>query len=507
MSAEKFRVKFPIALRLFISYAIIIAGMLIFLWIFNNAVGPRIYLNSRKDNLKNAYYEIESDLEKDSYQSRTSEEIDSALEKITGKYDVSAIVVDNEWNVIYVNTRGERYLKGRLIASVLGNNATDGPVEPVEILEEGRDYVFQKLEGASNSEDSYELWGVSDSEYIILCRFTAASIENSIHVMNYIIQIAALIALGGALIASVIMARFITKPIKDLTILSRRMSELDFDVKYEGKDRSEIGLLGETMNELSGELEKSLAKFKNANIALENDIKLKEDYQQRQKEFISDLSHELKTPIALISGYAEALKEGIAKDPESINEYCEIIIDESDKMDKFIKQMLAMSEFESGHLELIIERFDIVELLSAILNANIIYFEKKGIKVEFEKQNEKIEVWADKMSIEQVITNYITNAINHCSGQNVIRIDIDKMDKTVRVHVWNSGENIPESQIGNIWDKFFKVDKARTREYGGNGVGLSIVKSILDMHGTGCGVKNTEDGVDFWFDLDCDKEI
>ena len=195
----------------------------------------------------------------------------------------------------------------------------------------------------------------------------------------------------------------------------------------------------------------------------------------------------------------------MAKDKDNIDEYCNIIIDESDKMNKLIKQMLMINEFESGQSDFSIERFSVSEMIRSVLNSNRIKFENNNISVEFPDQNEEIPVWGDKIKTELVLTNYVTNAINYCSGEKKLKVNIEKFEKTVRVHVWNSGDNIPEKEINEIWNKFYKTDKARSREYGGNGIGLSIVKSIAEMHGQECGVDNTPGGVDFWFDLDSDK--
>jgi signal transduction histidine kinase len=116
---------------------------------------------------------------------------------------------------------------------------------------------------------------------------------------------------------------------------------------------------------------------------------------------------------------------------------------------------------------------------------------------------EPIYVWADEFKTEEVIMNYYTNALNHLDGECVIEIKLEKIDDKVRVSVFNTGEPIPEDSIDHIWEKFYKVDKARTREYGGSGVGLSIVKAIMDSMHQEYGVRNYDNGVEFWFELEC----
>jgi signal transduction histidine kinase len=185
--------------------------------------------------------------------------------------------------------------------------------------------------------------------------------------------------------------------------------------------------------------------------------------------------------------------------------YCDVIIDEANKMNHMVKKLLTLNQIEFGNEELVMERFDIIELVTSIVHANELRASQKDIKIIFEHEEEHIDVWSDEYKIEEVVTNYITNAINHCEFDKIIKINVERHGNDVRVSVFNTGKNIPEEDINNIWQKFYKVDKARTREYGGNGIGLSIVKAIMDSYGKEYGVTNLSDGVQFWFDLDGEK--
>ena len=289
------------------------------------------------------------------------------------------------------------------------------------------------------------------------------------------------------------------------------MAEMDFDVKYESKDKSEVGMLGESINKMSDNLKHYISDLKSANLELQKDIDKKEEIDNMRKDFISNVSHELKTPIALIQGYAEGLKDGITDDPESTQFYCDVIIDEAAKMNNMVKQLLTLNQLESGNDPLTIERFDIAKHIGEIARTNKIRAQQKNAEILYEC-NDPVYVWADQFKIEEVITNYISNAINHVENadreSSYIKIWLEYIDSTkkkVRIHVFNTGKHIPEDDIGKIWDKFYKVDKARTREYGGSGVGLSIVKAIMNSHGQNFGAENVENGVDFWFELDCEN--
>jgi len=230
-------------------------------------------------------------------------------------------------------------------------------------------------------------------------------------------------------------------------------------------------------------------------VELQDDIEKKIQIDEMRKEFLSNVSHELKTPLALIQGYAEGLQECINDDAESREFYCDVIIDEADKMNRMVKKLLTLNQLEFGNDQVVMERFNMTELITGVANSTKILREQKNIRLELENP-EEAWVWGDEFKVEEVITNYMSNAINHADGEKVIRVFY-----TCSVSVFNTGQPIPEEDLDKIWVKFYKVDKARTREYGGSGIGLSIVKAIMDSLHQQCGVINHEDGVEFWMEL------
>ena len=195
------------------------------------------------------------------------------------------------------------------------------------------------------------------------------------------------------------------------------------------------------------------------------------------------------------------MKECINDDAESRDFYCEVIMDEAQKMNTMVKNLLSLNQLEFGNDVVTMERFDIVALIRNVLNSSKILMDQKEIHLIF-KEEEPVYVWADEFKIEEVVTNYISNAIHHCEFDKVIEVKIQREDSLVRVSVFNTGQPIPEEDLDKVWIKFFKVDKARTREYGGSGIGLSIVKAIMDSLHRECGVRNYDNGVEFWFELD-----
>lgn len=216
---------------------------------------------------------------------------------------------------------------------------------------------------------------------------------------------------------------------------------------------------------------------------------------------MGNVSHELKTPIALIQGYAEGLKEGVTCDKESMEFYCDVIMDEADKMNRMVKNLLTLNQLEFGADEIEFERFDLTEVIRGVLQSMDILAQQQEAKVIFH-QTEKVYVWADEFKVEQVIRNYVSNAFHHLDGECVVEVKMTLEEDKVKVTVFNTGTPIPEEDLPHIWDKFYKVDKAHTREYGGNGIGLSIVKAIMKSLHQQYGVNNYDNGVEFWFTLD-----
>ena len=286
------------------------------------------------------------------------------------------------------------------------------------------------------------------------------------------------------------------------------MTELDFEVKYQpAKHRTnEIDVLGRDMNLMSETLEKTISELKSANNQLQSDIEKKNEIDEMRKEFLSNVSHELKTPLALIQGYAEGLKECVHDDAESRDFYCEVIMDEADKMNQMVKKLLTLNQLEFGNETVTMEHFDLTELITGVINSQMLLAEQSGIRIDFEADGPML-VWADEFKVEEVVTNYLSNAIHYASYEKRILIRYIKKADCVRVCVFNTGEPIPESELENVWIKFYKVDKARTREYGGSGIGLSIVKAIMESFHRECGVENHEDGVEFWFELDTSSKV
>ncbi|QXM06848.1 sensor histidine kinase [Crassaminicella indica] len=335
---------------------------------------------------------------------------------------------------------------------------------------------------------------------ILILETSVGAIKESVEIAkDFYVYIGMIALVLGTILAHWFSKRF-TKPIVELNRVAKYMAKLDFSKKYNVKGKDEIAQLGETMNYLSDRLDHTISELNRANKKLQEDIERERKIDLMRKEFISSVSHELKTPIALIQGYAEGLKENVA-DEQSKDFYCEVIIDEAEKMGKMVKDLLELSKMESGNITIDMETFDIYELVEKVYNKYKPIFEEENIHGILEKCDEDLKVIGESSKIEQVLINFINNGINHIGGERNIKLSIKGDNEKVRISVYNTGEHIPEKELQRIWDSFYKLDKARNREYGGTGLGLSIVRGILKLHNSDFGVLNRENGVEFWFEL------
>lgn len=371
----------------------------------------------------------------------------------------------------------------------------------MQVLKQHDNYVVEKNRDFRSSSTYMESWGYfSDNRTMFIMSMPLASIQESVALSNRFTSWVGLIVLVFGSIMMCFVTNRITKPILKLSALSEEMSRLNFDVAYEDDAQDEVGVLGRSMNSLSHSLKDAIGALQDANKQLQHDINEKIQIDEMRKEFIANVSHELKTPIALIQGYAEGLCDGMCEDEESRSYYCEVIMDEANKMNKMVRQLLTLTALEFGNDTPSIEAFDASELVHDLVNSSSILIQQNEAMVTVDMP-ETLMVMGDEFKIEEVLTNYLTNAMNHLGGEHNIRIWSEVMGDAAKIHVYNNGNPIPEEDLPNLWTKFYKVDKARTRAYGGSGIGLSIVKAIMEAHHQQYGVANCEDGVEFWFTL------
>ncbi|NLL31027.1 MAG: HAMP domain-containing histidine kinase [Clostridiales bacterium] len=304
------------------------------------------------------------------------------------------------------------------------------------------------------------------------------------------------------LILTLIYVNLITKPLVKINKVAKGMSNLDFSVKCEVQSDDEIGNLATTLNFLSSSLERSLEDLKQKNIKLQEDIEKERKIEELRKDFVASVSHDLKTPIGIIEGYAEGLRDGIATGKDT-DIYLETIIDEAKKMDKLVTNMLELSKLESGTTELLLENFNILRLIQKLIKRFSLEYASKNINLILNTNLEYCYVIGDSFQLDQVMTNLLSNAFKYTNNNEDVIIEINTTESIVEISVENKGAHIPDDEIENLFNKFYKLDKSRSRFQNKNssGLGLAIVDRILTLHESKFSLLNTEDGVRFTFTL------
>lgn len=471
----------------------LMAGTILLCLFVNNTFLENFYMQNKEDELLGAYESIDAAVVQGAID---SEEFDIAFEQICSRSNIDVLIIDSSTKKLKTSMNNADLLSDRLLEYILRGIGT------ARVLQQRDNFILQVVEDSRMGTDFIELWGTLTNGNMIIMRSAIDSIRDSAAISNRFLGYIGLFAvLISALVISYVSKR-ITRPIMELTKISERMTNLDFEARYTSGGDNEIALLGRHINQLSTTLEKTISELKTANNELQSDLQKKTEIDEMRKEFLSNVSHELKTPIALIQGYSEGLKESIHDDEESKDFYCDVIIDEAGKMNTLVKSLLELNQLESGNDNVVMERFDIIELIQNCIQSVDILLKQDDIHVVFNHEDTVLYVWADEFKTEQVFRNYLSNAMHHAMGDKMIEVKAIRVNDVIRVSVFNTGEPIPEEAIPQLWTKFYKVDKARTREYGGSGVGLSIVKASMEAMNQAYGVENYENGVSFCFELD-----
>lgn len=498
----KYSLRFKITILLMIMMFFTIFGSLG----VTNMVAKSFFLHELQHRMKHVYDEVNSIFTDNNM---TEDEIRIRLTELAAKGEINIFVVyeaDDGERHIYSSTNEESKMRESMQSIVqLLEGTTEKEMENLFTETELGYSIFHQNYDRRMNATFYDLVGVLDDGSLIDLRSSATRLDESLLLSMRLYSYVGIAATFVGCLAMFIISSYYVKPIHEMAIAAKRMAQLDFDTKVKSRSKDEIGELGASINSMSSELESTISELKTANAKLTKDIEKQMQIDDMRKEFLSHVSHELKTPIALIQGYAEGLKENISDDLESREFYCEVIMDEAERMNTMVKKLLALNELEFGNDKVHMERFSLIELLKNINDSSEVLFQQNNVQFEFDAP-ESLFVWADEFMIEEVYRNYLTNAIHYVKPGGLVKVWLEQKQDVVRCFVYNEGNPIPEEEMEKIWIKFYKVDKARTREYGGSGIGLSIVAATMKLHGRDFGVQNVENGVQFYFDLDLAKQ-
>ena len=444
------------------------------------------YTVKEKKTIKESYVQLQKIFKKDTVR-------ENEVDEIAKKYNYRIMISNSTGSRAY-SSEGQNSVMYKGLWNIMNNNLD-------KISDEINKQGYAIMTNSNKSMGtSINLIGYLDGDFTVIISTPMENIQTSARLSGQFTMYVGLILIICGAIAMYLYSRQFTKPIEDMAKAANQMSHLDFDMKVPTGSDDELGRLGNSINELSSKLELTISELKTANNELQKDIEQKVQIDEMRKEFLSHVSHELKTPIALIQGYSEGLKDNILDDEESKEFYCDVIADEAKKMNRMVQKLLTLNQIEFGNNQVNMERFDITEMIRNMVESSKILVEKQGVTIIFDEP--EMHVWADEFMIEEVVNNYLSNARNHVTDGGIIKVSYCQNGNNLRVKVFNTGNHIPQEDIDKLWVKFYKVDKARTREYGGSGIGLSIVEATMKAHGRDYGVDNVEGGVEFYFEVE-----
>lgn len=481
--------------KLFLIMTITIMAIVLALVLVNSIIVESYYLYYKKETILQSFYKINRYLTSNNISSSTAE---LELEKLAINNNLNILITSNSNFVIYnSNKEFKEYLQGQ------------EKIENGKVLYKTDNAYIVEAKDTKSEINFLMLAGVLDNNNIVYIRMPISSIKDSVKISNNFLYSLGIITVIISGIAILIISKKFTKPITELSNIANKMSNLDFSQKYRIKDsKDEIDNLGKSINKMSDKLEETITKLQKNNSELEKDIEEKSKIDEMRKQFISDVSHELKTPIALIQGYSEGLIENVNSDEESRKFYAEVIQDEANKMDKMVKELLELMKLEYGAKKFNDELFNITELINEELRKYTVLLNENNIETKFDLK-EPVYVYADSNFVEQIVNNYLSNAIKNVEEINkekYIKISFKIIEDKIRISVFNTGKNISKENMQRIWNRFYKEDTSRNREMGGTGIGLSLVKAIMNNYNNEYGVINKTNGVEFYFDLNITKK-
>lgn len=498
----------PVRMRLFLVNFGVVLLFLILIFTSDTLLLKPYYHQMKEQTLTSTLEAIaELDLSDTESDGRASQELFTQLKSMEESGNMQIIIVSAAKQVVYydsdyaqLTTRSERFNSPRQwIDSIFQMEGTEyrGTGTLTDPLISKRRNAKTNIEFLSSYAVVPNHRGGDSAFYYVILNTSVSAIDDAVSVFNDFVLMLCAVAMIVSGFVSVVLSSNFVRPILQINEATKRMAGMDFSVKLNIRSKDELGELAESINDLSSQLESKISELSVANEQLKKDIQEKEKIDIMRRELISNVSHELKTPLAIIMGYCEGLQLNI--NDEEKDYYCSVIADEAVKMNSLAARLLNVAELEFGTY-LDITEFSLAELAEERLKTMSYIFAEHGITTEC-KTTGKAMIQADYGRIEEVINNLLSNAQHHTPDGGRITVEVIGKKSRAICKIYNSGSHIPDESLDRIWESFYKVDKARTRKYGGSGLGLKIVSSILDMHGGTYKAENTEDGVIFSFTL------
>ena len=419
----------------------------------------------------------------------TDEDIEYRIAAQSSTHDVSIRVLDSNFETLYTASgRGERSFFRSIPDSEFYEfyqKAKEAGGTYTESFE-GFDMRFDEptqQEQKRSAPTSYIISRIVEDNtggvYTIILDTNITPVDSVITTLRVILIVVTVITVLAVLVTALILSSGLTKPLKKISEKAEILATGDYSVEFEPSTVKEIDALSDSLNYTKTELGKMDAL---------------------QKELIANISHDLRTPLTLITGYAEVMRDIPG---EATDENLQVIIDESNRLTSLVSDVLDISKLSSGVQQFQPEPLDLIECIDSVIPRYNKLIEKDDYKILFDKSGlSAAPVKADRTRLLQVIYNLLNNAVSYTGEDKTVQIRLAEEADAYTVHIIDSGEGIEEDKLPYIWDRYYKVDKNHRRAQMGSGLGLSIVKQILDAHDADYGVSSTVGvGSDFWFSL------
>ena len=344
---------------------------------------------------------------------------------------------------------------------------------------------------------------IDHRDYTIAAITSLEPMSELITVLNRYSLVLITIGILIIILISYIYSKKITRPLIRMSTIANNIADQDFSSKVEISSGDELGNLGVALNSISENLEKKIISLEEANTQLQKDYEMQAEQKEKEKEMMGNISHELKTPLTIIRGYLQAVQKGIYEDNEIIHDK---VLDEVDNMTIMINEILEIFKLDSPKLSLDYSVFNLWDIVLKVYDKLKTKSDERNLSIKYEYKDEAF-VEGDNKKIEQVITNLFTNALKYSPEKSTISVNILKDIDTYKFSIENSHIHIQEEELDKIWEPFYRIDKSRNRKLGGSGLGLVVVKTILNLHNSDFGIINTEKGVLCYFNLKAKEDM
>ncbi len=468
--------------KLWLSTTSLVIGILVIIWLFQIGFSEHMHIQNIKSTLLEEGKKMATIIESSDDAIVISQDLIDEIDTFTTSVNAKIIIIDIDKNLLYDDN--SPFSRTRNID--LLPKPDNKPSKPLSFINEiNKQKVFVKQHQYLNGD--FIIVGLpifnANSEFLgtILLNSPLLPIKETVSILIRQLTIISLASLIIGSLMALLLAKQFTKPILQITDTARKIAKGDFEANVQIKDKNEIAVLGDTINDMAIQLGR-IEKFR--------------------RDFIANISHELKTPISLIRAYSELIMDFSEDTSKETNQHLQIIIDESERLNSMVEDILYLSQMEAGYSKPNIMQIPLLNLISSVIRKLSILASQKDITFHLDIEDKEIEIPADENKMYQVFFNLISNAINYSHHGGKIEIKAASIENVIHIEIIDTGEGIPAEDLPYVWDRFYKVDKSRKRDASGTGLGMSIVKNILEAHDFEYGIQSDINlGTTIWINV------